>query len=113
MQSDNEITAVAPQPKQNYLWFPVLFISIVLLTNFTALLIAAHDRYYLAFAIAIFFGPILNLTFASIGLVAWRVFRKRENFSTPFHLAMVLGLPFVASFFNTILILVASLDNGC
>lgn len=105
MQSENESTVDTRPPRLNYVWFPVIFIPVVILTNFTMLVIAASDRYQLAALIAVLLGPFLNIIFASIGLIAWRIFLRRENFSTAFHLAMILGLPFIATLFNAVLIL--------
>lgn len=113
MQSDHEVTANPPKPWLNQTWFIVVFIPAVILINFSLLVVAAYDRYWLAATIAILFGPILNITFVVIGLIALRIVRKSKHIPTALHLAITLGLPFVATLFNALVIITSGLDNLC
>ncbi len=97
------------QPRPPFGW---VFAGAVVTLNLFALVAAWQDRSFLAFGIAILYGPVGNVLLALLALATFPFVRAKPGFSMARHAALSFGVPMGAVIFDYVMIFSMNL-HGC
>lgn len=94
-------------------WFGAFYVLTVVLLNVAAVVVAWHDRSWIAFGIATIYGPALNGLLALISICAYPILRRSgESSSLWLHVLICLSAPIAAIVLNCFIIFSMDL-HGC